>query len=172
MNNYRKLLQELEIKAQEQYDKTVLMLSGGALGVSFTFLKDIISIDKAISTGYLIVAWSCWGISCACVLYSFYSSRKAMRKAIQYLDDSIESKNISDSLTNFLNFLAGFLFIIGLISMITFAYLNIGDKHMETIKLEEGQLVPQKPYEAPAQQNGERGMPVPEKPKDKEEKEK
>lgn len=59
MNDYRKLLQELEIKAQEQYDKTVLMLSGGALGVSFTFLKDIISLDKAIHTGYLIVAWGC-----------------------------------------------------------------------------------------------------------------
>lgn len=172
MNNYRKLLQELEIKAQEQYDKTVLMLSGGALGVSFTFLKDIISIDKAISTGYLIVAWSFWGISCACVLYSFYSSRKAMRKAIQDLDDNTESKNISNGFTDCLNFLAGLLFLIGLTSMIRFAYLNIGEKQMEIIKFEEGQLVPQKPYEAPAQQSGERGMPVPEKPKDKDTKEK
>ena len=56
--------------------------------------------------------------------------------------------------------------------MIRFAYLNIGEKQMEIIKFEEGQLVPQKPYEAPAQQSGERGMPVPEKPKDKDTKEK
>lgn len=172
MNDYRKLLQELEIKAQEQYDKTVLMLSGGALGVSFTFLKDVVSIDKAVSIGYVIIAWGCWGVSCACVLYSFYTSRKAMRKAIQDLENNVKSKNNPNTLTNILNFLAGLLFLVGLASMITFAYFNIGDKRMEIIKLEEGQLVPQKPIEAPAQQSDERGMPVPEKPNDKDSKEK
>jgi hypothetical protein len=56
---YRNLLQELETKAQEQYDKTVLMLSTGALSISFVFIKDIVKIEKIISVDFLIGSWIC-----------------------------------------------------------------------------------------------------------------
>lgn len=124
---YRKLLQDLETKAQEQYDKTVLMLSGGALGVSFTFLKDIVSLDSAIHIWLLIIAWSAWTLSCSAVLWSFYSSRLAMRQAIKDLDNGVETKNKSDFWTSALNFSAGLLFVVGLASMIAFAYFNLGE---------------------------------------------
>lgn len=51
MNNehqsYRDLLQDLSVKSQEQYDKTVITLSTGALGLSFAFIKDVVDIKTA-----------------------------------------------------------------------------------------------------------------------------
>lgn len=167
MQNYRKLLQDLETKAQEQYDKTVLMLSGGALGISFTFLKDIIPLNEATNIWLILMAWGAWTLSCSAVLWSFYSSRLAMRQAIKDLDNEVESKNKSDLWTSILNFLAGLLFVIGLVSMIAFSYFNLGEKQMNTISA-EGIKVPEKPVvQAPANQTGDRGQKVPEKPKEK-----
>jgi hypothetical protein len=39
-SDYRSLLVQTWQKAQDDFDKAVLSLSGGALGVSFIFLKD------------------------------------------------------------------------------------------------------------------------------------
>jgi len=61
MNNeyqsYRDLLQELSVKSQEQYDKTVITLSTGALGLSFAFIKDIVDIKVASSINFLTGSW-------------------------------------------------------------------------------------------------------------------
>ena len=61
-NEYRRLLQELENKAQDQYDKTVILLSTGALGISFAFLKEIVKLETAVMIHFLIGAWICWAL--------------------------------------------------------------------------------------------------------------
>ena len=130
MNNqdieYRRLLQELENKSQDQYDKTVIMLSTGALGISFAFLKDIVQLDTAVETWLLLSAWVCWALSATSVLLSFYSSKFALRKAIEDLDNDRESDNSNDRWTTILNFCSGACFIIGLCFMIAFVHFNIG----------------------------------------------
>ena len=123
---YRRLLQELENKAQEQYDKTVILLSTGALGISFAFLKDMVNLDNAVTVGFLISAWICWALSVTSVLLSFYSSKYALRKAIEDLDAGIEDTNSHDKWTTRLNFFSGACFIIGLSLMIAFVRSNIG----------------------------------------------
>lgn len=125
-NEYRKLLQELENKAQDQYDKTVILLSTGALGISFTFLKEIVNLDTAVMIQFLIGSWICWALSTTSVLYSFYSSKKAMTKAIEDFDNDIEDNNNSDKWTTVLNFWSGSFFVIGLIFIIVFVKNNIG----------------------------------------------
>lgn len=64
MNNghqsYRDLLQELSVKSQEQYDKTVITLSTGALGLSFAFIKDVVDINVASSINFLTGSWICF----------------------------------------------------------------------------------------------------------------
>ncbi len=123
---YRRLLQELENKSQEQYDKTVIMLSTGALGISFAFLKDIVNLDTAVVIWLLISAWVCWALSVTSVLLSFYSSKSALRKAIEDLDVGKEDNNSDDKWTTKLNFCSGACFIIGLNFMIAFVISNIG----------------------------------------------
>src|SRR4051812_17758561 len=78
-NQYRDLIEKGAQKSQSDYDKAVLTLSGGALGVSIAFVKDIVGKD-AHHSYYLTAAWLLWGVSCAAVLLSYYSSAVAHRK--------------------------------------------------------------------------------------------
>src|SRR5436190_223645 len=58
---YRAHLVEARQKAFEDFDKTVLLLSGGALGVSITFVKDLIGPGILFCKGCLLSSWACWG---------------------------------------------------------------------------------------------------------------
>lgn len=87
LGDYRSWLVAAEQKAQEDFDKTVLSLSGGALGVSFVFLKDIIGIANIQSPEWLLGSWLSWGVSSVSILASFYTSNLALRRAIRQVDD-------------------------------------------------------------------------------------
>ena len=72
--DYRKWLVAAEQKSQEDFDKTVLTLSGGALGVSFVFLKDVIGPQPIVMSCFLMVAWAAWAFSTFSVLTSYFLS--------------------------------------------------------------------------------------------------
>jgi hypothetical protein len=57
-----------EAKAEEGYDKWLLTLSGGALGLSMTFLKEISQHGVVEHRGSLIVAWILLAASIVCIL--------------------------------------------------------------------------------------------------------
>ena len=48
LKEFRSFIRAADQKAQEDFDKTVLVLSGGALGISMTFLKDIAGDDPLV----------------------------------------------------------------------------------------------------------------------------
>lgn len=146
MEKYRELLQKLENEAQDQYDKTVLYLSTGALGISFTFLKDIVNVDNAIAIIWLIGAWVSWAVSVSAILWSFFSSRLALRKAIQAIDEEKFPENKADLVTTILNFLSGILFIVGLICIIVFVTKNLEvNKMSKSVYTQDGKNIPQMP---------------------------
>ena len=71
---------------QSAYDKAIMALSRDALGISRTFLKDIV-LANGVRNGFaLLSAWSCWGASVTCILISFHSSVAAHQKAVFQLD--------------------------------------------------------------------------------------
>jgi hypothetical protein len=72
LDGYREHLVQALQKAHEDFDKTVLTLSGGALVVSITFVKDIVGPGSVIHKGLLMLSWFCWGISVTSVLISYY----------------------------------------------------------------------------------------------------
>ena len=86
LKEYRVYLLDSEQKAQEEFDKTVLTLSGGALGISFAFIKDIVGPHPVVNVGYLFVAWILWGLSVTAVLASYFTSHLALRHAIKQVD--------------------------------------------------------------------------------------
>lgn len=146
MEKYRELLQKLENDAQEHYDKTVLYLSAGGLGISFTFLKDIVSVDNAIAIRWLIAAWASWAISVSAVLFSHYSSRVALRNAIKAIDEGRHPKNKADMTTTMLNASSGVLFIIGLICIMTFVIKNLeANKMSKSVYTQDGRNIPEMP---------------------------
>lgn len=129
---YRKHLWEAGKSSSEHTDKTILTLSAGALALSMTFLKDIVPLKDVIELPLIITAWSAFGSSIACVLFSQYESRKAIDVQMQRLEsriaqdhESANSPNPHTERTNRLNLFAGALFFTGLILAIMFTTFNV-----------------------------------------------
>jgi hypothetical protein len=143
---YRALLVQTWQKTQDDIDKAILSLSGGALGVSFVFLKDIVGPAGVHKSGFLFSAWVCWATSCALTLLSFLTSRRAFARQIKILDDEVSglapqpstrsnrlvragrwcvSANGLNFCTSAFNSLAATLFVVGVILMIVFPAYNL-----------------------------------------------
>ena len=128
-NEYRRLLVDLEQKSIESFDKAVLTLSGGALGLSMTFLNDFVEPAREAQAIWLLIAWGCWAASLILTLLSFWLSARAMRKAVQQLDDWTLGQErpggFWDGATEYLTLLGGVAFILGVIAMIVFIQCHL-----------------------------------------------
>jgi hypothetical protein len=128
LRDYRALLIEGERKSQEDYDKTLITLSGGALGVSFAFVKDIVGDNPITCTDLLLWSWIFWGISLFIMLLSFYFGQRAFRKAINQVDQGNEPDipgGIFSPLTQVANVLGGVFFLVGIVLIAFFANYNL-----------------------------------------------
>lgn len=128
VKDYRKHLVEARQKAQEDFDKTVLSLSGGALGISFAFVKDIAGPGQAMSPYWLVTAWFCWAASSAFILVSYFMSHVALDRSIESIDKgefAYRPGGIAAVLTYGLNILAGCCFILGVVAIGIFVFLNL-----------------------------------------------
>lgn len=129
LHEYRQWLIAAEQKSQEAYDKTVLSLSGGALGISFVFLKDVIHDVPLAHAEYLLGAWLSWGLSSTSILISFFLSHLALRRAINQIDsDEINTTSpggIYSKVTAAANIAGALLFLIGVLLITGFAGENL-----------------------------------------------
>lgn len=129
LHAYREKLLELEQQAQQSYDKTIVTLSGGALGLSLVFYEKVAGATPEGAV-FLFLAWGSWALSLLCVLFSFYFSAKALRKAVEQVDRgqifSDEPGGASSQATRILNIGSGVFFLLGVLLMIAFAAINLG----------------------------------------------
>lgn len=142
---YRKHLVTAEQKSQEDFDKTVLSLSGGALGISFVFLKDVIGPNPVSEPTLLFYAWAAWGGSTFCVLASYYLSHLALRNTIKQIDQDRLHKEkpgtFFSTATAFLNALGAILFLIGVCNITLFANANLKTKGATNVKTENSKPI-------------------------------
>lgn len=126
---YRRHLLLAEQKAVEDYGKTVLHLSGGALGVSFAFLKDVVGPGPWTNAPLLFWAWIFWGLSVAAVLCSYYFSHVALRRAITQVDQgkvySGKLGGCATVLTHVCNIIGGVGFLTGVVLIAVFVLVNL-----------------------------------------------
>ena len=126
---YRASLLDLEQKMQASYDKAVMALSGGALGLSFTFLREVAKTTPLECTRCLLAAWACWGLSVTCVLFSFQTSAMALRKATEQADARLIYLEIVggkyNTITKWLNHGGGALFFLGIVFIVIFMGVNM-----------------------------------------------
>ncbi len=150
---YREVLVSAEQKAQEEFDKTVLSLSGGGLGVSFVFLKDVIGSEPVLSPYYLTGAWVSWALSILAVLFSYHLSHKTIHRMIQQIDagqgDAPGFGGWYASVTQWLNAIGGALFVVGVLSITVFACVNFTHKETSHAKSQGTSTAPA-PAAAPA----------------------
>lgn len=126
---FRSKLDELERKSQEAYDKAILTLSGGALGVTISFVKDVIGDQQPKDSHLMLGSWICWGLSLSCILFSHYVSQHALRKTIKQLDSGTLAQEAPggwlDRLTAVLNAGSGVFFLAGTFFFVIFAHSNL-----------------------------------------------
>lgn len=115
----------------ESYDKILVTLAGGALGLSIAFLKDVIDLESVVYPQFLLAAWFAFILSLATVLGRIFFGIEAYRRAIRQLDDGTIYENRpggpSAIITRALHALSAVFLLVGLISIATFSYLNVGD---------------------------------------------
>ncbi|MBK8902969.1 MAG: hypothetical protein IPM53_17395 [Anaerolineaceae bacterium] len=129
LKEYRTFLINADQKAQEDFDKTILTLSGGALGISIAFVKDVIGGNPIEYAWALAWAWISWSVSLTCILTSFYLSQQALRKSIRQVDSGEIYQETPggrfSKFTSYANGLGIIFFILGVLLIVLFAYRNL-----------------------------------------------
>ena len=122
----RDQLIEYLAKANDAFDNTLLKLSGGALGLSFAFVRQFVGGDEVRSAWLLGAAWVLWIGSLTFGLWSHYVSGLAMEEAIQRHDagDAAEGGRY-DKVTRYLNPVGGLAFVVGVSFAVAFMICNI-----------------------------------------------
>jgi hypothetical protein len=130
LKKYRDALLETLRYLNESYDKMLIMLSGGALGLSITFLKDIISLANVKHSELIMFSWLAFIISLAAVLGRVFFGIEAYRKAVSQVDDgsiyNVKPGGIFSVLTKCLHILSASSLLAGLLLIAIFSYLNVG----------------------------------------------
>ena len=129
---YRKVLVAADAKAQDDIDKLIVSLSGGGLGVSLVFLKDVIGLAYVQWPWALLGSWITWGASTACVLLSYYTSHATIGHDIKLIDSGkaygSDWGGAYGRWTRLLNAAGGILFVAGVICILMFTGKNFYEK--------------------------------------------
>lgn len=132
LKKYRQALIDTKIKLNESYDKLLITLSGGALALSITFLKDVIGTKDILYPSLLLTSWGLFIFSLASILGEILFGIQAHKKAIKQIDDNtIYKEKVGGKYSFFsiiLHWAAAVSLLLGLIFISVFVYLNIGGK--------------------------------------------
>jgi hypothetical protein len=128
--NERNSLITAEKESSQYFDKAILTLAAGALGLSLTFIDKIAPSPKGCTLYLLSVAWIFFCASMLSTLISFLTSQSACRKQREILENEFFSKtkaikNTTSKITNILNWIAIILFILGAAFLVAFSLVNL-----------------------------------------------
>jgi hypothetical protein len=130
LSRYREQLVEAELASQTAFDRTLLALSGGALGFSLTFADRFVDKDAVHGSGLLYASWVLWALSLSIMLTSHYVSTLAMRRSVVALDAGKAPHETAggayDLAIKIMNPAGGVCFLVGVITIVIFAVKNGG----------------------------------------------
>jgi hypothetical protein len=129
----RTLLVNAEQESSKSFDKAMLTLSAGALGLSLTYMRDF--ARHPCCSALLYIAWAMFGLCLLSTAWSFLLSQSGLRRQrqINELDcfsvgpntpNPKSRRNRYANATNCLNWLSAIAFSFGLIVLTLFAIAN------------------------------------------------
>lgn len=122
--NHRRHLRETQVQEQGKYDKALLYLSCGAIGLSATAISNAPVLLQGASLTFLVISWVLFLLSISCVVGSHYLSAKVLASDLEKLDELYENDRIEwrddprNKTINLLNVVAFVLFIFGAIAFL------------------------------------------------------
>jgi hypothetical protein len=123
----RARLVEHRLKASESYDKMIVTLAGGGLGLTVTFIHDLTPHPRLV--WLLLVGWSFWCASLLLVLVSYLSSVSAHGQIIDQMDERVASVRRPRKWTTAFNYAAALLLVVGAVYVVVFAWYNLLHVH-------------------------------------------
>lgn len=126
----RKLLLETKFKTSEALDKYILTLSGGALGLSLTFINQVFPDIKTETLYLLKLSWGSYCLSILSVLIGMILSQNAFSDQIKltqeyFLNNGDYKQSKLSNLIKHLNFSAIGFFILATVFLACFAINNL-----------------------------------------------
>lgn len=133
---YYQVFDQLERARQsafEQFDKAILTLSSGGLGLSLAFLKDVVKTRPPVGEPILVVSWVLFAVSILSTLVSFLFSERAIVDHQEfarryYLESNQEYRDkvsCYSTATKIANLIAAFMFLSAVVLSIIFVSTNI-----------------------------------------------
>ena len=129
---HRRWLIEAEFQSYAIYDRSLLALSGGGLGISLILLKDLVSTPVEGSLSLLVGGWLSFVLSILVTVISLATSQAALRREIQQIDGALRggayprgARGLS-SATRWLTVASGVFFLVGAVALTGFATWNLG----------------------------------------------
>lgn len=122
-----------QISNSENFDKAILSLSTGLLGLSLAFIKDIVKFDNADLKFILVLSWYCLAFSIISTIMSFITSQLGIKKQLVFAekyyleknDDYLTKENTPAKITDFLNYSSGIVFVLAIFLTIIFVSTNL-----------------------------------------------
>jgi hypothetical protein len=137
-------------KGSEDFDKSILTYSSSALGLSITFVQNIVPKDQAVYPFYLHVAWVLFTAAIVFTIASFKISTQAQYKHLKHCrkyyidrqDEYLDKKNWWNIANEVATSLAGLCFALGVGGIAVFGILNFQEaqKMSDKIGLPTGDL--------------------------------
>lgn len=120
----------------DKYDSTILAYSTGALGLSITFIKDLVPLATAHALWTIKTSWVLFAASLLLMLASFpiaaISNRQSVDFVHKYLigedDDYYNKEGWAAKAIKWMNPLAGLVFFAASAFTIAFVWINVHDK--------------------------------------------
>jgi hypothetical protein len=126
---YRTEIVRLHGESQKSYDKTIVTLSAGALGLSLAFVHDLLGDAPMQARTLLLASWGAWCCSLAVILLSHLTSVWALKATISQIDSGKIFETTPgggwSTVTTVLNILGGLLFLVGVVLLLLFVEQNL-----------------------------------------------
>jgi hypothetical protein len=119
-------LRQAHHQASRDFDKAVMTLSAGALGVSIAFVNNV--APHSTETIWLGAAWVAFAMSLLLILGSFLASQHALLYEMRLPTDASASRRIGGvwgTATAVLNWTSAIALVKGVVALIIFALYNI-----------------------------------------------
>lgn len=112
----------------EQFDKNVLLIASGALGISFSFIEKLVVLKTATSKWLLIFSWVVFGVVIFLSLLIHFISIRSITWAIEHeadTDDFHKKQAKRNKLIRIGNISMMALLLVGMILLISFVNTNL-----------------------------------------------
>lgn len=117
----------------DQFDRSLLTLSSGALALSVAFIKDLVPLKSAVGLWWLYASWASFIVCIIVTLFSFPISVKALKINLDYVrkyyieekEEYFDRRSRWSKAVSWCTILGGAFFLLGIICTMVFVYKNI-----------------------------------------------